>query len=123
MKAQTLENTEKQHGVLQHVQTWLDTTVKQFWRYRHGLELQFESDTVKSWTLKGTPYNIVNEAGEYFSVIGQNRVSDTFENIKDCIKDAKRIDHQKIMQLSIMICEEYGKRQAQKQAINKKQQA
>lgn len=121
MKTQALENTKEQHGVLQNVQTWLNTTVKRAWRYKHGLELQFESETVNSWTLKGTPYNIVHEQGEYFSVIGQNRVSDTFNNIKECIKDAKRIDHQKIMQLSIMICEEYGKRQSQKEAINKKQ--
>lgn len=94
---------------------------KSVWRFSHGLEIQFESDKVKSWTLKGTPYNIVYEDEQYFSVIGQNRVSDTFNKISDCIADAKRIDHQKIMQLSIMICEEYGKRQAQKTAIKEKQ--
>lgn len=110
MKSETIKQSERQIGLSSHAITWLDTTVKSLWRFKHGLSLQFESETVSSWTLKGTPYSIVKEAGEYFSVIGQNRVSNTFDNVKECIKDAKRLDAHKVMQLAIMICEEKERR-------------
>lgn len=113
MKTQILKNTETQTGALKHAQTWLDTIAKQTWRYKNGLELQFESDNVSSWTLKGTPYSIVKEGGEYFSVIGQNRVSNAFKTIKECIKDAKRLDTHKVMQLALMMVEEKLKRTKQ----------
>lgn len=98
------------NGLSKQLQTTFDGMVKSLWRYKHGLELQFESENVSSWTLKGTPYNIVKEAGEYFSVIGQNRVSNTFKTVTECIKDAKRLDTHKVMQLAIMICEENKRR-------------
>lgn len=110
MKALAQEQSTTSNGVLKQLQTKLDGTVKSLWKFRHGLETQFESEQVSSWTLKGTPYNIVREDGQYFSVIGQNRVSDTFKNVKDCIKDAKRLDTHKVMQLAIMICEENARR-------------
>lgn len=113
MKTMNIEQSEAQIGELQQEPTWLDTMGKRLWRFRHGLELQFESDNVKSWTLKGTPYSIVKENGVYFSVIGQNRVSDTFKKIEECIKDAKRLDVYKVMQIAIMISDE-AKRRATK---------
>lgn len=105
MNTQTLKQSEAQNGSLKQGLTLLNTMVKRFWRYRKGLQLQFESDNVSSWTLKGTAYSIVREQGVYFSVIGQHRVSNTFTKIDDCIKDAKRMDEHKVMQLATMICD------------------
>lgn len=110
MNTQAIKQSETQNGQSTQEPTWLDTMVKRAWRFRHGLKVQFESEKVSSWTLTGTPYSIVKENGEYFSVIGQNRVSDTFTNVEECIKDAKRLDTHKVMQLAIMICEEDRRR-------------
>lgn len=102
-------------GTLKQLQTTFDTMVKSVWKYKHGLELKVQSDTVEMYSLKGTPYAIVKEQGKWFSIIGQNRVGNNYDTAKDCIKDAKRIDAHKILQLAIMVCDE-KQRQSKKQA-------
>lgn len=105
MKTETLKQSETQTGLLSQGLTSLNTMVNNTLNYCKGIETVIKSENIKVWKLKGTPYNIVKENGEYFSIIGQNRVSNSFKTQKECIEDAKRLDANKVMQLAIMIAE------------------
>jgi len=55
-------------------------------------ELTFEN-------IEGTPFTVVKENNEYFSIIGNHRLTETFLSKKICIEETKKITWDRIVQV------------------------
>lgn len=62
-----------------------------------------ESEQTKAYRLINTPYTIVHEGGQWFNIIGENRVSEKLNSKEEAIKDALRLDTEKVLQLIVMV--------------------
>ena len=59
--------------------------------------------------LENTPFGIVTIEGKSFGVIGQNRITEEYEDIKKLKKDLAKIDWNKITNVIWNVCELYCK--------------
>ena len=59
--------------------------------------------------LENTPFGIVTIEGKSFGVIGQNRISEEYENVEKLREDLKKIDWNKIVNVVWNDCELYWK--------------
>lgn len=59
--------------------------------------------------LENTPFGIVTIEGKSFGVIGQNRITEKYEDVKELEKDLKKIDWNKIVNVVWNVCDLYWK--------------
>lgn len=59
--------------------------------------------------LENTPFGIVTIEGKSFGVIGQNRITEEYEDIKKLKKDLGKIDWNKITNVIWSVCNLYWK--------------
>lgn len=64
-----------------------------------GLELRYKSDQIEAYVVLGTPYQIIKENNVWFTVIGKIRTSPDFYTRKEAVKDAKRFNLEKVMEV------------------------
>jgi len=57
------------------------------------------SNELKFETIEGTPFTVVNENNEYFSIIGNHRITETFLSKEICIEETKKITWDRIVQV------------------------
>lgn len=100
------ENTTATIGNIHTEQTLLNTMVNKVSNYIRekklniqGLEIKVISEQTTMYKVKGTPYTIVQENGVYFNLIGKVRTSQDFTTIKEALKEAKRFNIEKVMEL------------------------
>ena len=63
------------------------------------LDKQDASSELKFEAIEGTPFTIVNETNEYFCIIGNHRITETFLNKEICIEETKKITWDRIVQV------------------------
>lgn len=102
----TTQNTTATHGNSHIGLTIYNTTIKKVLNWisdkqleMQGLELRHKSDQTEAYKVLGTPYQIIKEKNVWFTVIGKIRTSEDFYTKKEAIKDAKRLDIDKVMEL------------------------
>jgi len=49
--------------------------------------------------IEGTPFTVVEEGKEYFSIIGNHRITETFLTKEICIEETKKITWDRIVQV------------------------
>ena len=59
--------------------------------------------------LEDTPFGIVTIEGKSFGVIGQNRITDDYEDVEKLREDLKKIDWNKIVNVIWNVCDLYWK--------------
>ena len=59
--------------------------------------------------LEGTPFGTVTINGRSFGVIGQNRITDEYEDIEKLKEDLMKIDWNKIVNVIWNVCDLYWK--------------
>ena len=59
--------------------------------------------------LEDTPFGTVTIGGKSFGVIGQNRITEEYEDIEKLKKDLKKIDWNKIVNVIWNVCDLYWK--------------
>ena len=59
--------------------------------------------------LKNTPFGIVTIEGKSFGVIGQNRITEKYEDVEELKEDLKKIDWNKITNVIWSVCNLYWK--------------
>ena len=59
--------------------------------------------------LENTPFGIVTIEGKSFGVIGQNRITEEYEDIQKLKKDLQKIDWNKIVNVIWNVCDLYWK--------------
>lgn len=106
MNTMNLKQSETQNGASKQEPTWLSITVRSIsnWIFDKkleikGLELRHKSEQTEGYKVLGTPYQVIKENGYWFTVIGKIRTSGDFETQKEAVKDAKRLDISKVMEL------------------------
>jgi hypothetical protein len=63
------------------------------------LDKQDAYEALKFEAIEGTPFTVVNENNEYFSIIGNHRITETFLNKEICIEETKKITWDRITQV------------------------
>jgi hypothetical protein len=63
------------------------------------LDKQDSSSELKFEAIEGTPFTVVNENNEYFSIIGSHRITETFLNKEICIEETKKITWDRLVQV------------------------
>ena len=59
--------------------------------------------------LKDTPFGTVTIEGRSFGVIGQNRITEEYEDVKKLKEDLKKINWNKIVNVIWIVCDLYWK--------------
>ena len=59
--------------------------------------------------LENTPFGVVTIEGKSFGVIGQNRITEEYEDVEKLKEDLKKIDWNKITNVIWNVCELYWK--------------
>lgn len=57
------------------------------------------SSETKFTQIEGTPFTVVEEGKEYFSIIGNHRITETFLTKEICIEETKKITWDRIVQV------------------------
>lgn len=57
------------------------------------------SNETKFEQIEGTPFTVVQENKEYFSIIGNHRITETFLSKEICIEETKKITWDRIVQV------------------------
>ena len=76
----------------------LDTTDKE----NSSTELEFI-------TIEKTPFTIVRQEKEYFGLIGEHRITESYDNLEKCKKEVQEITWDRIVQVIWAITEKYNK--------------
>ena len=68
-----------------------------------------KSSLIDIEVLEDTPFGTVTIEGRSFGVIGQNRITEEYEDIEKLKKDLKKIDWNKIVNVIWNVCDLYWK--------------
>jgi len=63
------------------------------------LDKQDSSSELTFEQIEGTPFTVVQEGKEYFSIIGSHRITETFLTKEICIEETKKITWDRIVQV------------------------
>ena len=67
-----------------------------------NVNLQDKSESIsdlKYTNIENTPFTIVEEKGEYFSIIGKHRITQNYESFEKCVEETKKITWDRIIQV------------------------
>lgn len=59
--------------------------------------------------IENTPFTIVRQDKEYFGLIGEHRITESYDNIEKCENEVKEITWDRIVQVIWAITEKYNK--------------
>lgn len=59
--------------------------------------------------IENTPFTIVRQEKEYFGLIGEHRITESYEDLETCEKEIKEITWDRIVQVIWAITEKYNK--------------
>ena len=68
-----------------------------------------KSSLIDIEVLENTPFGIVTIEGKSFGVIGQNRITEEYEDIQKLKKDLQKMDWNKIVNVIWNVCDLYWK--------------
>ena len=63
------------------------------------LDKQDSGNNIEFTHIEGTPFTVVYENDEYFSIIGNHRITETFFDKEICIEETKKITWDRIVQV------------------------
>ncbi len=70
---------------------------------------QNSSTELEFITIERTPFTIVRQGKEYFGLIGEHRITESYNNLEKCKKEVQEITWDRIVQVIWAITEKYNK--------------